>query len=384
VKLARSPYLAKRYAGLEILADLCRPGATDSRSAELGELVSFLLEDLHQALLKPFLAILIHLLSLARLTALQIRKFWAVAVRQHPSTIDAYFASWTLFMDHFSGEHLQWLCEAILAENRFPDAAFHFLKTFVGRASAEQVDEVFDALYPLTAAGEMVDCSRELLLVTLCSFIRHDRETIGSLCNEAWEMICSSFNLDLAAEMLTQLVDAIDAERATILLQSIFAIANLPVAFSSVFMKLIRRLLLARGIPFEEEEFVALLTFARPLIQSEPEMVCNFFSGLMSLPNIIARELVNLLFDSLSREELQHPSILQLITSLFNSREHVDEDSIARLWALLQRTGNAALAELVVDVHRHRRQIDSFVRFAQSHLSNEGVLLALRRMIHLV
>jgi hypothetical protein len=77
VKLMKSPFLPKRFAGLAVISKyVCN--CTDI--VVWGKFVESLLDDLHQELIPGFVAIFRQLIRIGKCTREQIGKFWMVSV----------------------------------------------------------------------------------------------------------------------------------------------------------------------------------------------------------------------------------------------------------------------------------------------------------------
>jgi hypothetical protein len=390
IRLAKSQYLAKRFAGLVMVRNWWQRVSTYMQAQPQVEalcgLVDSLLDDLHQELLVPFTEIFRELVLRNLATPSQIRKLWVVSVNQHPSIIEAYFAAWTSLVNGFTDNHRNWLFKAVREGTEFPGAALNFLKFIAPKATDKQKGVIFGVLLPFAADTAFPDTSMPLLVQTICAYLPKGADFCLRQCGAAVQMVINQSNGPLALRILLNSNGYIDSRHAGQFFTELIKVNFVAEEHLGLAMHCWRNLILKLGRSLHEKELLAIMTLLKPHIQRHPK-VATFFGTLLgsdTSPPVLTDAMIGILFKWLLSQENLDEDIFGLISSLVDRHQEFTDELSRELQLLLFRAQNDDVRSLIASVYQAPSRRAVFFEMVLPHLDNPSVITAVNCLVHLI
>lgn len=147
IKLVRSDFLSKKFSAMHIIRKLMvqKPEQVGSL-LEKEQLITFLLQEMHDELVDDFCVILKVLFHINMGKMEYLTGFWNLSLKQHSSVIDKFFDGMGTL---FEAVKFDQMVPFIIQVNQFPDASLRFLQKMAFSLEIENKHILFDSLSTL-------------------------------------------------------------------------------------------------------------------------------------------------------------------------------------------------------------------------------------------
>ncbi|OHT10754.1 hypothetical protein TRFO_19889 [Tritrichomonas foetus] len=409
IKLIKSGLLSKQYNGIKSLRSMLFQSYSSTPTLcnyiNKENLIDYLLQNMHHELAKDFVFIFREMLKNGKVTQLQIKQFWIIFIRQHPSTIDNFLEAWANFIVGLPLSHSSVVANVIIEVDEYPDVVLTLLSKKHLKMDKIQSKKIFDRISEiyLDENSEISAENKRLILTTLPIVIPQSKKFRQEIQNKCLKFIESNQNLDYSMVVLKEILTNLTPEMSRIYFSTIINMVSID---TTQYLDLILRILCNLKGTLSDDEFFKLEKVTKPLFLDNCEKITQFYCQLIS-NNTLTTEMIYNIFKEIvnyGKTKELNDTILTFIEFLFpklnfpqifydSANRIIGIKSLIRcvglfeLWDLLFHTCNQSLINYLVTLYSLNNEHGSFYQFIQhceSQINTKGALQALITLIHCV